>query len=363
MPDTTVKYFSSTMSGAPALSGEAGKLIGVLDACLKDGFGSVTLDSLVVTDNVATGTLSTGHNFTMTGNTGPVLTIAGATPSGLNGEWRVTVTSTAAFTFATSGISNQTATGTITAKRAPAGWAKTYSGTNKAAYSRTALDATAMLLRVDDTPTQYPTLIMYEAMTDVDTGTGASTTRYFAKSSAASATARAWRLFADDKAFYLFANADGSTWPSVMMFGDIIPYRSNDAYHCMLLAHAAGNTTSHLYLCDGTTTGSELCKSYTQLGSASASGRYSYRNIAYMGVGSIGYPNLADNSIHCAPIVVYESTTVARGLMPGLYSPLHSSLPTDGNVYYDLSGENALFIQQTYSASYRAAMNLIGPWR
>ncbi len=79
---TAVKYYDSTMSGAPSLSGTAGALVGVLDACLVDGFGSVTVDSLTVASNVATATISGGHQFAMIGNTGPVITIAGANPSG-----------------------------------------------------------------------------------------------------------------------------------------------------------------------------------------------------------------------------------------------------------------------------------------
>ena len=45
---SNVVYFTSTMSGAPTLTNTAGSLIGILDACLVDGLGSVTLDSLVV---------------------------------------------------------------------------------------------------------------------------------------------------------------------------------------------------------------------------------------------------------------------------------------------------------------------------
>lgn len=356
MSDTTVKYFTSAMSGAPALSGQAGTLIGVLDACLKDGFGSVTLDSLVVTDGVATATDSSGHGFLDY----VVVLIEGATPSGLNGQKRIAVTGASTFTFDATGISNQTATGTITAKMAPVGWTKTYSGTNKAAYSRSALTATAMLLRVDDSPAQYPTLIMYETMSDVDTGTGASTTRYFAKSSAASSTARDWRLFADDLAFYLFANANGSTWPSAMMFGDIVPYRSYDAFHCLLLGHAAEDTTSHLYFADGTTTGAELARAFSQVGSKVASGRYSHRTCQHLGVGTLVSPNYADNGWHVWPVDCREGGVIARGLMPGLGCPVHDTLLTDGTI---LLGDRRLAIQQTYSASYQCAMDISGPWR
>lgn len=350
-------WYDSTMSGAPTLSGEAGKLIGVLDACLKDGFGSVTLDSVVVTDGVATATKSAGHGFTDY----VVVTIAGATPSGLNGNKRLTRTSSTVFTFDATGISNQTATGTITAKMAAVGWTKSYSGTNKAAYARSDAQATAMLLRVDDSPTQYPTLIMYESMSDVDTGAGASTTRYFAKSNAANSTARAWRLFADSRAFYLFTDADGSTWPSAMFFGDIKHYRSGDMYHCLLIGHAAANTTSHLHFVDGTTTGAELMRSWTQVGMVVASGRYSHRGCQYLGVGPLQTPNWADNALHVWPVQVCDGTTVARGEMPGLFCPIHNSLMPNGSIINQ--GSYRLLNQMTYSASYRAALNITGPWR
>lgn len=347
------------MSGAPSLSGEAGTLIGVLDACLIDGFGSVTLDSLVVASSVATATKNTGHGFL----DHTVLLIAGATPSGLNGEQRITKTGTNTFTFDATGISDQTATGTITAKMAPVGWSKAHSGTNKAAYARTALAATAMKLRVDDSPAQYPTLIMYETMSDVDTGTGpapTSSSYYFAKSSAASATARAWRLFADDQAFYLFANADGSTWPSAMFFGDVVNYRSGDAYHALLQAHAAGNTTSHLYLIDGTTTGAALSRSYSQVGAAVASSRYSHRKCQYLGAGGMVTPSYVDNAIHYWPVECWEGNTLARGKMPGLYCPVHDATLTDGAI---MTVGSQKILHQYYNASYQAALDLTGPWR
>lgn len=360
MPDTTVKYFDSAMSGAPTLSGTAGALIGVLDACLVNGFGSVTLTSLVVASNVATATCSGGHHFAMVGNVGPVITIAGATPSGLNGSWRVTVTSSTQFTFATSGISDQTATGTITAVRSSAGWTKAYTGTNKAAYSRGALEASAMLLRVDDTPAQYPTFIMYESMSDVDTGSGASTTRYFAKSNAASGTGRAWTLVADEQAFYLFAQADGSLWLSALAFGDIVPFNSADAFCCLLLGHAAADTVSHLHFVDGTTTGAELARAYSQVGGKVSSGRYSHRTCQYMGAGTLNLPNWADNGLHAWPVECREGTTIARGLMPGLFCPIHGTLMTQGAV---VAGNRSLLFQSTFSANYQCALDLTGPWR
>lgn len=86
MPDTSVKVFSSTDTSAPTLANTVGSLITVLDACLVNGYGSVTLSSLVVSSNVATATVAAGHGFTMIGDTGHVIKIEGAAPSGLNGE-------------------------------------------------------------------------------------------------------------------------------------------------------------------------------------------------------------------------------------------------------------------------------------
>ncbi len=351
-------WFNSSMISAPALSGTAGALIVVLDACLKDGFGSVTLDSVIVAAGVATATKSAGHGFTDY----IVVTIAGATPSGLNGNKRLTRVSSTVFTFDATGISDQTATGTITAKVAPAGWTKPYSGTNKAVYARSDSEATAMMLRVDDSPAQYPTLIMYEAMTDVDTGTGPAPTSdsyYTAKSSAASGTARSWRLFADSRAFYLFVNADASTWPTAWFFGDIIPYKTSDAYACALIANNAASVDSYLYLVNGTTTAALLSRSYTQLGAAVANSRYSHRKCDNIGSGGMVTPNLVDNSYHVWPVECWEGTTLVRGQMPGLYCALHDISIADGTLIS--AGSQRLFNQRTYV--YRAALDVTGAWR
>lgn len=72
-------------------------LIAVLDACLVTGFNIKTLTSLSVSGGVATGVVALGHGFTDQA----VVLIAGATPGGLDGECRITVTSATQFTFPT----------------------------------------------------------------------------------------------------------------------------------------------------------------------------------------------------------------------------------------------------------------------
>jgi hypothetical protein len=126
MADTSVKLLHSAMPGAPVLSGTAGALINVLDACLVDGFGVSAVASLVVAGEVATATMSGGHS----GEVGSVMTVAGATPSGLNGEQKVLSVGggNTTLTFDATGIADQTATGSITIKMSGAGWGRRFQG-------------------------------------------------------------------------------------------------------------------------------------------------------------------------------------------------------------------------------------------
>lgn len=370
MTDITVKVFRSTDTGAPSVSGTAGSLITLLDACLANGYNSVTLTSLAVSGNVATATKA-NHGFSAVGTVGPVVRIAGATPSELNGDWRIVVVDADTFTFATSGISDQTATGTITAKRAPAGFSKVFSGTNKAAYRADDVNATRLYLRVDDTTTTYATVKGYETMSDVDTGTGSwpSTARYLPKSSAASSTARPWVLIADGRLFFLVINSDGGSYFDDLTFGDILSYKAGDAYHCWLCAgtvtgYGNGASSGQLSLLNNST-GSDIARSYTQTGSSVSGLRHSHR-ISNLHLGEAGnaYPSPVDNGFHAWPVEIWEGSTAARGILPGVYNPIHNANPANGTIITDvpqLSGRSLLV--STLVNQYRAAFDISGPWR
>lgn len=363
---TSTKYFDSTMTNAPTISAIS-YLSNILDACLVNGFDSVTLTSLVVADNVATATVS--HNFAMVGNTGMVITIAGATPSGLNGQWRIaSVPDSGHFTFSTSGISNQTATGTITAKRSPAGWDKPFTNGDNYCYRSLDTNSTRIYLRVgDSTSSQYPSLIMYETMSDANTGTGASTTFYTSKSNALNSTSRPWRCYADSKRVYLFIDSNSNgTYQSGFFFGDIISYMTNDCYNSMIIAHnIASSAAWYIYALDNAS-GSEISRSYTQIGSSIASRRYSNGRYT-VGIGNTGspYPNPVDNGFHAWPIEVWEGNTTARGYLPGCWNPIHPYAQINDNTMINgisqLNGHD-IKVQSCCSASYRCAMDIRGPW-
>ena len=338
---TSVKFFHSAMPNAPVLSGTAGSLIAVLDACLADGFGLKTVDSIVVAGGVATATFSTGHSF----EPDTIMLVAGATPSGLNGEKRVLTTSTNTVTFSAAGIPDLTATGTITAKLAPAGWAKVFSATNLAAYRSLDAESTRMFLRVDDSGTTNARVVGYENMTDVNTGVGAFPTSvqvagggWWPKANTAGAAARSWTLVADSKGFWLHlhtaitaAGASGCVWG----FGDFASLKSGDSYACQLfceksdIATSPAPSTRAVENCHYTpvTESGYIPRPYTALGGSVAGATYVTSGWqASAGVsGAISnstmpmYPNGPDNGLALSGKSVVEPGVCLRGHTRGIY--------------------------------------------
>lgn len=334
------------MIGAPVLNGTAGSLIAVLDACLANGFGLGTLDSLVISGGIATATRNAGHSQEV----GSVALISGATVTGapLNGSQKVLSATTTTFTFDAAGNTNQTATGTITAKLAPAGWSKGYSGTNLAAYVSNDVAATACMLRVDDTAAQTARVVGYEFMFDINNGSGQFPTSaqqsgglHWTKSSSANATANAWMLVAD-KRFIYFArayrsgNAGAANEYQLHVFGDIVPSKpSGDPYACIISGETTDQSGSNVQTANNyysgaasTAAGLFMPRSYTTLGSSIAMGK-SYPTMNANGGGPSGtqgtpFPNPTDGGLYVVPHYVFEapngtSFNVHRGVSPGFY--------------------------------------------
>ncbi len=248
--DTSVKFFNEGMPGAPVDNGVAGSRIALLEACLVTGFGARTATSLVVASGVATMTLaSDAKNPALQGS---VVLVAGVTGPlvALNGEQKVVAATATALTFATA-AADGTAAGTITVKTASAGWAKTFTGTNKAEFHIIDPAGSGRYLRVDDSGTTTCQVRAYEAMSDVDTGTGphptvaeSATGIYWQKSSAANSTANKWDLFADSRAFILSPAANSGGAPTAVgqahyFFGDALPHRSIDVYASVVTGGAS----------------------------------------------------------------------------------------------------------------------------
>lgn len=343
-----VKFFHPAMNGAPSLTGQAGALVALLDACLVNGFGLGALDSLVIASNVATATRAAGHSQEV----GSIVEIAGATVSGgtINGQHKVLSATVTAFTFATTGLADQTATGSPTAKLAAAGWTKAFSGTNLGAYQSSDVGATGVVLRVDDTQATYSRVIGYETMSDIDTGTGPFPTAaqlsgggHWTKSNAASVATRPWALVADGLTFYLAINHNNASPDrrSTVGFGDFLSFNSGgDAYGAFLQAHGAdiagytpGTFSSDIdFSQTETPTVSQnlfFTRSYSGLGGSVQGLKampfpFTYSgNGVRSGVGGWQYPNGPDGGLYVAyPYLVEASALAIRGRLPGvLVSP------------------------------------------
>ena len=385
-----VKRYTSTMTGAPTLSGTAGDLITLLDACLVSGFHTTAPSGATQTAGTATLSFSSAHGYAVN----DVIVLSGANESIWNEEFRVLSAATNSLTFAINASAASPATGTLTCKAAPLGWTKPYSGTNKAAY----LPASSYIqcyLRVQDdssTPTsasgRWAKARGYETMSDVDTGTNSFPTAAqstnglsWPKSSTSDGTTRAWWLVGDGGIFYFgaFWHASYSTLAGPVCFGDINSLKSGDAYACLLTGFAtdtlpSGTNGSNAFTTLGayndTQAGKYLARTYTQLGTAVAAGMMGDNgistNLAYNA--GLTYPHPPDNGLLFAPVAVVEGSILRSRAMPGLYQPLHvnplthldtvTSLP-------DLPGRTLQCMAMGYgsAAAAQALFDIIGPWR
>lgn len=339
MTDTSVKFFHSGLTGAPVLSGTAGSLIAVLDACLVNGFAVSAVANLVVSGGVATATISAGHSAEV----GSVVLVSGVVPGGLNGEKKVLSVGAGntTLTFDATGISDQTASGTISLKLAGAGWSKEFTGTNLAAYKSNAVSGTGCRLRVDDTAGKTARVVGYETMTAISTGSGpfpTSTQRsggsWWTKSTVADGSARAWTLVADDRMVYLIT-AYHPTYPAggaFMAFGDFLPVKSGDAWACVLSGYASDKSgsapgdTNDFGVLRNAADELYFARSYGGVGSSATA----YKAFSLLtpstsvgfasGAGPMPYPNGPDQGLYLSQTNLFESFAGAfRGVAPGVY--------------------------------------------
>lgn len=318
-------YYEQT--SAPPMAGVVGYFIAILDAFLVTGFNSRNITSITVSSNVATATTSTVHGYEI----GTVIANSGANESVFNGDFEILDTpTTTSFTFAVT-TALTAATGTITCKVAPLGWEKTFSGTNKAVYRSLDVTTNQLYLCVDDTNAQYAAVTMYETMTNVDTGTGASTTKYWKKSSTSDTTSRPWYAIGNKKVFYIFADwhASYTLQPTGYAFGWFPSFKSGDGYNTMLIGHdvsapAAQYANNDFAKLNGiNSNGHILARSFSQLG-----GSQSFYKIGLGERGTMGndsgyaFPNPSNNGVHLFPVYIYEvSNNILRGKLTGVLAP------------------------------------------
>lgn len=433
MATLPVKFFSSTDAGAPQLTNDWGCMTTLLDACLVNGYALTALTGITRTGTTATAITATNHPFSVN----QVVAIGGADQAAYNGEVCITAAAANSFDFEVAGSPATPATGaSLQAKVAPLGWETLFSGTNKRAYRSTDLASARPVLRVHDgldplcttTWGKYARVTMSEGMSGIDTFTGTrapydpalpnqnelaresgglvypgwAVWAYAAGSmpgTPPTSGSRYWSLVGDGRTFYIMLSPTANTtWGRVTCgFGDIVSRRPNDAYGSFLLSMPIKNTPSNTpwgpwqgthwlgrsCLRTDQYAGMFLLRPHHGLGGSAlgATGFHSPKQGDCFSGGidtPFAWPNLADNGLTLANIVVMEGgaygTDVLRGALPGLYGVLNRHGGVDGDVFTGIAGmpERRIRLVNLTSrypsdtdVAYRGliAVDTSGPWR
>ena len=381
--------YDSNMAGAPVLSGTAGAMRALIKAALVDGFGAGAVATLTVASGIATATFAGAHPYRV----GTAAQIAGATPSGINGQKRVLSITSGAITFDATGIAEGTATGTITHKVAAAGWQELFAGTvtNVLCLKPSVVEATGCVLRIDDTGTTNARVRAYESMTDASTGAGAtpmdsqvSGGLWWPKSGTANSTARPWFMVADERGFYLARAPQGGDRYTLLYAGDIASLKSGDAYGYLLTGNEADQiaaTTTPVGCCGysgrSARGGAYLVRAHTAIGQAIAAqrlGAHHNGSTADVYAGTPGYsvgtyPNGPNNGLLTGALELHSLGI--RGTLPGLLHPVQDL----GNAFAtgaivdgtdDLAGRRLMAIRTAPPSGAAVGgtvfIDITGPW-
>lgn len=355
--DTSVKFINSSQPGAPVLNGTAGSLISVLDALLVTGWGLQTATSLVIAGGVATMTFSSPFPAVVDS----VILVAGSSIAALNGEQKVTAVGSGAVSFATA-AADGSASGTITAKMAPAGWAKVFAGTNKAAYKSSDPTSNGMHLRIDDTDATVARVVGYEQMSDIDTGMGLfpsaaqqSGGGYWLKSVEATSVPTGYFIAADSRSLlsnicpFLYAGAEfvaGNTHG----YGDLITSRASGDAFATILNYAIvndGRYASNFGLDARSGASCAMPRDYTGLGGPVLRPRrpLSGSPDSTSGLDSTwgNFPSYIDGQMVLSKVaVVQASPGPVRGIIPGLFHVPQAGLGNSFSRGARVTGSGAL---------------------
>ena len=278
----TVTVFRSTDVGAPTLTGATGSLIGVLDACLVNGYGS---KSALGWTKAFTGTNRASYQAS-TGN--KLYLDVKDDIAGSSTDWYTAVR----------GYETMSAVGTGTGL--------------------------------------FPTTAQVAA----------DTFYWQKSIESSSATAVSWMLIGNQKTFYLWArllstdtaapNGDNGYFCA---FGEFTSFRSSDAYNTIIIGQtthsspSTNNTVASLVSAmNVSSTGHYVARSFTQSGTSVTVGKTSDAHKAggatlcgqTTGVTQLVYPNPEDGGLYIAPVWINESAVNSlRGILPGFWNPLH----------------------------------------
>jgi hypothetical protein len=378
MPASDVRFFNSTMSGAPVVNGNANTVANMLKICLTEGFGSRNVISLTVdATGLATVETSVAHGFVRWA----VIRIEGAEPTWLNDDWQILSVDGTFFTFQADQAGALSATGTITAKMAPTkDWIVQSHVGNNIALKSMAPDASGKTFVVEDTGEDHYT----------NTSPGDLRSRFggwcsivenfvdftspkigrsgFLVAGGGRPKTLWWSLVVDRRMLYFSinirsgANAGSDTGQTLIyVFGDVESLREDDTNDVIIVNAGAANwrtnlNTSSGYWYSGLNLGSLFAfltsgegKRWVRNwnGETTAAGLAMFGSgvTSFTGYGGFNYPNPATGEALLSDIWCRDTTDgCLRGRLPGAKQVLHSApvgsnsavvtrIAPDGTVY------------------------------
>lgn len=336
---------TSDMTGSPILTPTNGSVNALLNACLVNGFNTQSVVTATAASGVVTFNFASAPGF----SANDTVTVAGASNSTVNGQFRVQSAASNQVMVAIPGVPDGAVGGTITLKFSPLGWTRPYSGTGIGCYKQGGAATHKRFVRVYDNTagaSPYAYYIRgYENMTAVSTGTGAFPTtaqvagngqeHYAASNSSGEAAAfqhRAWVIVGTPRFFVLYAEngramysatpdtlnpVSSVAWSamSMTMFGELanVP-KPADTYACICPAYYLGWTIYAPRGVSGTGTARGVV-----VGMGGQVGQWNH---------GLQYPSAADGGIHFnGTLYAYDDTTPygLRGTLPGTLVSLEST--------------------------------------
>lgn len=264
-----------------------------------------------------------------------------------------------------------------------AGWTKSFSSTNLAAY-RSAAGTNQRYLRVNDANTDYAEIRGYESMTGISTGVNqfpsnaqVTDSRHY-KYYAGASGARDWVVIANEKFVHIYNITyveSPQSYPAYSYFGDFISYRSSDVYNtCIGAASASGVSDSQTLQLEYSSltslgTGKWICRKYDQLGSSWQIGIHSDYVLGGSSFGNAGlpYPHPVDGGLWMSRCFVHELVTngVVHGEIPGLWNPLHVTPFANFDTFSGsgaLAGKTFIGLRGGDSGNYSFAIETSDTW-
>jgi hypothetical protein len=350
------------------------------------------VSSITQSSGTATVTTATSHGLA----TGDTVLIAGATEVDYNGEFLITFVSSTSFTYIVANSPTSPATGTITSKRAPAGFTKIYTATGKGVYRTNNLTGSRPYVRIVDnaaTTQREGLLTCYMSMSDIDTGTDIFPTAaqyasgfIIMKSDALNTSARNWLIITDGKTVYGFTYFNGAAiespglYKNAFAFGEYLSYKPGDAYSAFCTGSSISGQSSTTQYCGlfnsansvtagtpGTTTPLlATARDYSGISGSKIAQVFASGLSTSLGFTSyVNFPNAPDNGFYMVPAFLTQANII-RGRLPGFFEGMHGPALPNATLIENIvgyTGRRFLFMRgQTGSGECSCVIDITGPW-